>query len=135
MVIRSQWQQRAPAGEQGEGVTQLAAHSIAGGKRSSALHGDFCEEGAGAVAQSLSQFWRAGDVGSIRTTAGLPNLMAKFDNRRTVTNGTQRGATVSVHYPSGQGSDNLHYVQAISRYEPGLSFSFRRVNENVMQPG
>ena len=29
VVIRSQWQQRAPAGEQGEGVTQLAAHSIA----------------------------------------------------------------------------------------------------------
>jgi len=37
VVIRSQWQQHAPAGEQGQGVTQLAAHSIADGKRSSAL--------------------------------------------------------------------------------------------------
>jgi len=55
VVMRSQWQQRAPAGQQGQGVTQLAAHSIADGKRSSALHGDFCEEGAAAVAQSLSQ--------------------------------------------------------------------------------
>ena len=76
-VIRSQWQQ--------EGVTQLAAHSIADGKRSDALHGDFCEEGTGAVAQSLPQFWRAGDVSSIRTTAGLPISMAEFANRRTVT--------------------------------------------------
>jgi len=84
VVIKSQWQQHAPAGEQGQGVTQLAAHSIANGKRSSALHGDFCEEGAGEVAQSLSQFWRAGDVGSIRTTAGLPISMAKFDDHRTV---------------------------------------------------
>jgi len=33
VVIRSQWQQHAPAGEQGQGVTQLAAHSIADGKR------------------------------------------------------------------------------------------------------
>ena len=57
VVIRSQWQQHAPAREQGEGVTQLAASSIAGDKRSSALNGDFCEEAAGAVAQSLSQFW------------------------------------------------------------------------------
>jgi len=56
MVISSQWQQHAPAGQQGQGVTQLAAHSIADGKRSSALYGDFCEEGAGAVAQSSSQF-------------------------------------------------------------------------------
>ena len=72
VVIRSQWQQ-------GEGVTQLAVHSIADGKRPSALHGDFCEEGTGGVAQSLSQFWRAGDVGSIRT------MMTEFDNRRTVT--------------------------------------------------
>ena len=40
-----------------------------------------------------------------------------------------------VHYPSGQGPDNLHYVEAISRYEPGLSFSSLRVNENAMQPG
>ena len=78
VVIRSQWQP-------GEGVTQLAAHSIADGKRSGALHGDFCEEGTGAVAQSLPQFWRAGDVGSIRTTAGLPNSMAEFDDRLTVT--------------------------------------------------
>jgi len=37
VVIRSQWQQRAPAGEQGQGVTRLVAHSIADGKRSSAL--------------------------------------------------------------------------------------------------
>jgi len=133
MVISSQWQQHAPAGEQGQGVTQLAAHSIADGKRSSALHADFCEEGAGAVAQSLSQFWRAGDVTSIWTTAGLPISMAEFDDRRT--NGTQRGAAVSVHYPSGQGPDNLHYVEAISRYEPGLSFSSLCVNENAMQPG
>jgi len=49
VVIRSQWQQ-------GEGVTQLAVHSTADGKRSDALHGDFCEEGTGAVAQSLPQF-------------------------------------------------------------------------------
>ena len=66
-------------------VTQLAAHSITDGKRSDALHGDFCEEGTGAVAQLLPQFWRAGDVGSIRTMAGLSNSMTEFDNRRTVT--------------------------------------------------
>ena len=64
VVIRSQW--RASAEEPGEGVTQLAAHSIADGK-------------------SLSQFWRAGDVGSIRSTAGFPISMAELDNRRTVT--------------------------------------------------
>ena len=64
VVIRSQW--HASAEEPGEGVTQLAAHGIADGK-------------------SLSQFWRAGDVGSIRSTAGLPISMAEFDNRRTVT--------------------------------------------------
>jgi len=64
VVIRSQW--RASAEEPGEGVTQLAAHGIADGK-------------------SLSQFWRAGDVCSIRSTAGLPISMAEFDNRRTVT--------------------------------------------------
>jgi len=63
VVIRSQWH---ASEEPGEGVTQLAAHGIAGGK-------------------SLSQFWRAGDVGSIRSTAGLPVSMAEFDNRRTVT--------------------------------------------------
>ena len=62
-MIRSQW--HAPE-ELGEGVTQLAAHGIADGK-------------------SLSQFWRAGDVGSIRSTAGLPISMAEFDSRRTVT--------------------------------------------------
>jgi len=124
VVIRSQWQQ-------GEGLTQLAAHSIADGKRSDALHGDFCEEGTGAV----PQFWRAGDLGSIRTTAGLSNSMTEFDNRCTVTNGAQRGAAVSVHYHSGPGPDNLRYVKAISRYEPGLSFSSRRVNENAMQAG
>jgi len=78
VVIRSQWQP-------GEGVTQLAAHSIADGKQSDALHGDFCEEGTGAVAQSLPQFWQAGDFSSIRTTAGLPISMDEFDNRRTVT--------------------------------------------------
>ena len=66
VVIRSQWQQHASAGEPGEGVTQLAAYGIAEGK-------------------SLSQFWRAGDVGSIRSTAGLPISMAEFDNRRSVT--------------------------------------------------
>jgi len=59
VVIRSQWQP-------GEGVTQLAAHSTADGK-------------------SMSQFWQAEDVGSIRTTAGLPISMAEFDNRRTIT--------------------------------------------------
>ena len=64
VVIRSQW--HASAEEPGEGVTQLAAHGIGDGK-------------------SLSQFWRAGDVGSIRSTAGLPISMAEFDNRRTVT--------------------------------------------------
>ena len=62
VVIGSQWQQHAPAGEQGQGVTQLAAHSIADGKRSSALHENYCEEGASAVAQSLPQSWQAGDV-------------------------------------------------------------------------
>ena len=86
VVIRSQWQQHAPAGKQGQGVTQLAAHSIADGKRSSALHENYCEEGASAVAQSLSQSWQAGDViGSIQATAGLPIPMTEFDNRRTVT--------------------------------------------------
>ena len=64
VVIRSQW--HASAEEPGEGLTQLAAHGIADGK-------------------SVSQFWRAGDVGSIRSTAGLPISMAEFDNRRTVT--------------------------------------------------
>ena len=64
VMIRSQW--HASAEEPGEGVTQLAAHGIADGK-------------------SLSQFWRAGGVGSIRSTAGLPISMAEFDNRRTVT--------------------------------------------------
>jgi len=45
-----------------------------------------CEERAGAVAQSLSQFSQAGDViVRIRTTAGLPISMAEFSNRRTVT--------------------------------------------------
>ena len=42
---------------------------------------------------------------------------------------------MSVHYPSGQGPDNLHYVETISRYEPELIFSSHRVNENAMQPG
>jgi len=38
------------------------------------------------VAQPLSQFWQAGDViGSVRTTADLPNSMVEFNNRRTVT--------------------------------------------------
>jgi len=37
----------------------------------------------GAEAQPLPHFWRAGDAGSIRTTAGLSNLMTEFDNRRT----------------------------------------------------
>ena len=64
VVIRSQW--RASAEEPGEGVTQLAAHGITDGK-------------------SLSQFWRAEDAGSIRSTAGLSNPMVEFDNRRTVT--------------------------------------------------
>ena len=63
VVTRSQWH---ASEEPGERVTQLAAHGIADGK-------------------SLSQFWRAGDVGSIRSTAGLPISMAEFDNRRTVT--------------------------------------------------
>ena len=101
MVIRSQW--RASTEEPGEGVTQLAAHGITDGK-------------------SFSQFWRAEDAGSIRSTAGLSNSMVEFDNRRTVTNGAQCGAAVSVHYPSGQGPDNLHYVETISRYEPELIF-------------
>ena len=48
--------------------------------------------------------------------------MTEFDNRRTVTNGAQCGAAVSVHYPSGQGPDNLRYVEAISCYEPALIF-------------
>jgi len=63
VVIRSQW--HASAEEPGEGVTQLAVHVITDGK-------------------SLSQFWRAGDVGIIRSTAGLPISMAEFDNRRAV---------------------------------------------------
>jgi len=64
VVIRSQW--HASAEEPGEAVTQLAAHGIADGR-------------------SLSQFWRAGDVGSIWSMAGFSNSMAEFDNRRTVT--------------------------------------------------
>jgi len=58
VVIRSQWH---ASEEPGEGVTQLAAHGIADGKL-------------------LSQFWRAGDVGSIRSTAGLP---IRWPNLRT----------------------------------------------------
>jgi len=90
VVIRSSWQQRAPAGEKEQEVTQLAAHSISDGNQSSALHHgpceDFCEEGVGAVARSLSQFWQAGDaIGSVRTTAGLPISMAEFTSRRSVT--------------------------------------------------
>jgi len=89
-VIRSSWQQRAPAGEKEQEVTQLAAHSISDGNQSSALHHgpceDLCEEGVGAVAQSLSQFWQAGDaIGSVRTTAGLPISMAEFTSRCSVT--------------------------------------------------
>ena len=57
VVIRSQW--HASAEEPGEGVTHLAAHGIADGK-------------------SLSQFWRAGDVGSIRSIDGRP---LKFNGR------------------------------------------------------
>jgi len=88
--VRSSWQQRAPAGEQEQEVTQLVAHSISDGNQSSALHRgpceDFCEEGAGAVARSLSQFWQAGDaVGSALTTAGLPISMAEFNNRHAST--------------------------------------------------
>jgi len=99
VVIRSHWQRHAPAGEQR--VTQLAAHSIAVGKRSSALHEDFCEEGASAVAQSLPQSWQAGDViGSIRATAGLPIPMTEFDNRRTVT----LSKTVRINMSIVQGS-------------------------------
>ena len=152
VTFRPPWQQRAPAGEQELEVTQLAAHSIPDGNQSSVLHygssKDFCEKGAGAVAQSVSQFWRAGDASdSVRSTAGLlPISMAEFNNRRAVTTGAQRGAlTVSdtmdanqrevVHYPSGQDTDNLRYVRDISRYESGLSFSSQRVNENATQPG
>ena len=62
VVIRSQW--HASAEEPGEGVTQFVAHGIADGKS--------------------SQFWRAGDAGSIRSTAGHSNSIAEFDNRRTV---------------------------------------------------
>jgi len=108
------------------------------------------------VAQSLSQFWQAGDViGSVRMTADLPISMVEFNNRRTVTTGAQRGAAVSlgtavsavsgtpnakqrgvsVQYARGQDTDNFRYVYDISRYEPGLSFSSQRVNENVMQSG
>jgi len=58
VVIRSQW--RASVEEPGEGVTQLAAHSIADGK-------------------SLLQFWRAGDVGTWQHPVdGRP---LKFDGR------------------------------------------------------
>jgi len=89
VMIRSSWQQRAPAGKQEQEVTQLAAHSISDGNQSSAVHRgpceDFCEEGVGAVARSLSQFWQAGDaIGSVRTTAGLPISMAEFTRRRAV---------------------------------------------------
>ena len=80
------------------------------------------------------------------------NSMVEFNNRRTVTTGAQRGAAVSsgtavsgtpnakqfgvsVQYASGQDTDNFRYVNDISRYEPGLSFSSQRVNENVMQSG
>ena len=63
VVTRSNWQQHAPAGEQEQAVTQLAAYSTADGKRSSAVHEDFCEEGASAVAQTLSQSWQHPDDG------------------------------------------------------------------------
>jgi len=86
VVLSSRWQQHASAGEQDQTVTQLAAHSISDGRQKSALYEDFCEEGTGAVAQSLSQFWQAGDViGSVRTTADLPISMVEFNNCRTVT--------------------------------------------------
>ena len=62
MVIRSHGQQLAlaPAGQQEQQVTHLAAHSIADGKQWSVWK--ISEEGTGAVAQSLSQFCLAGDV-------------------------------------------------------------------------
>ena len=63
VVTRSNWQQHAPAGEQEQAVTQLAAYSTADGKRSNAVHEDFCEEGASAVAQTLSQSWQHPDDG------------------------------------------------------------------------
>jgi len=86
VMLSSRWQQHASAGEQDQAVTQLAAHSISDGRQKSALHEDFREEGTGAVAQSLSQSWQAGDViGSVRTTADLLISMVKFNNRRTVT--------------------------------------------------
>jgi len=83
VVIRSQWQQ-------GEGVTYLVVHSIADGK-------------------SLSQFWRAGDVGSIRTTAGLPISMAEFDNRRTVT----RALTLPVMQTKNKPLRLTQYLMAL----------------------
>jgi len=89
VMIRPPLQQRAPAGEQEQDVTQLAAHSISDGNQSSVLHHgpneNFCEEEVGAVARSLSQFWQAVDaIGSVRMTAGLQILMAEFNNRRAI---------------------------------------------------
>jgi len=86
VVINSRWRQHALTGEQDQAVTQLAAHSISDGRQLSALPGDSCEEGTGAEAQSLSQFWQAEDVTrGVRTTADLPTSMVEFNNRRSVT--------------------------------------------------
>ena len=99
VVLSSRLQQHASAGEQDQAVTQLAAHSISDGRQMSALHEDFCEEGTGAVAQPLSQFWQAGDViGSVRTTADLLVSMIEFNNRRTVTERKTFAHISSLHY-------------------------------------
>ena len=165
VVIRSPWQRHARVGEQERVTQLAAHSISDGKWSGELHHqgfteqnGDLCEEDAGAVAQSLPQSWRAGDaIGSVRTPAGLPTSMAEFTNRRTVTNGAHRGASAidvvqrvgaavsgitdaqrcetSVHYPSGQETDNLRYVKDVSRYPSGFSFSSQCVNENVMQPG
>ena len=64
VVIRSHWQQHAPAEEQR--VTQLAAHIIADGKRSSALHDDFCECNGAVIVAVLAGWechWQRPGVG------------------------------------------------------------------------
>ena len=124
VMLSSRLQQHTSAGEQDQAVTQLAAHSISDGRQKSALHEDFCEEGTGAVAQSLSQFWQAGDViGSVRTTADLPISMVEFKNRRTVTIVSPTGmflaravpgttVTSAGEIPGGNSSPALHHISA-----------------------
>ena len=91
MVIRWHGQQHAlaPAGQQEQQVTHLAAHSIADGKQWSVWK--FLNKEQVQWRSHCHSFVKLGMslIGSILTTAGLPISMAEFNNRRTVTKAVQ----------------------------------------------